>query len=99
MEVRDAGDRHNGTHTRFLHFHLIQTVKLVKFADLYLFQFVRLMVIHNHYILIDLHHAVVHLADPDAAHILVVVDGTDQYLGALFRIPFRRRNILKDRIK
>ncbi len=77
MDVRNAGNRHDGADARFLYFHFVQTVKFVKFADFYFFQFIWFVVVDNHHFLVDLHGTVVHFSHADSAHIFVIVDGTD----------------------
>ena len=51
------------------------------------------MVDDNHF-LVHFESAVVHLAHTDAAYVFVVVNGTDQYLGACFGISGRCRDVL-----
>ena len=52
-------------------------------------QAVRVVVVDHDRVLVGADRAVVHLADADAAHILVVVDGADEDLGVRLRIPLR----------
>ena len=82
MDVRNAGDCHNGAHSRLLYLHLVQPVELVKLADLYLHLLAGLMVVADYDLLVDLNLPVVHLAHADTAYIFVIVDGADQHLGA-----------------
>ena len=55
--------------------------------------------IHDHHLLIYLKRSVVNLTDTDAPHILVIVDGTDQYLCAKIRISLRCRDIIQNCFK
>ena len=57
------------------------------------------MVVHDDHFLIDLGGAVVHFADADSSHVLVVVDGAHQKLGARVGIALRRGNVLDDGVK
>ena len=97
--VGDAGDGHDGTDAGFSDFLLFQTVELVEPADLYFLLFVRIVMVYQEHFLIDGDGAVVHLADADAAYVFVVVDGADEHLGGRFRVAFRGRDIIKDRLK
>ena len=99
MDVGDAGDGHDGADLRFLHLHAVQTLELVELADLHAVQLVRLVMVHDGHFLVHADGAVVHLADADAAHVFVVVDGADQDLGELVRIPLGRRDVLHDGLK
>ena len=91
-DIRNAGDGYDGADTGFRYIHLIQTVKFVELTDLYLFALIGIVVVDHHHLLIDPDRAVVHLADADAPHILIIVDGADQYLGSGLRIPFGSGN-------
>ncbi len=54
------------------------------------------MVVADDHFLVHLDNAVVHLADADAAHVLVVVDGADQHLCAGLGISLRGGNVVHD---
>ena len=95
MDVGDAGNGHDGADAGFLYLHLVQSVKLIEFADFYLALLVRFMVIDDHHLLIYPDDAIVHLAYADAPHILVVVDGTDQRLGPGFGISLRSGDVVQ----
>ena len=99
VDVRDAGDGHDGADSRLLHLHAVQTVELIQFSDLDLFELVRVVVVHQHALLVHPNGAVVHLADSDAAHVLVVVDGADEHLGGGVGIPLRGRDVVEDGLK
>ncbi len=99
MDVRNAGDCHNGADCRLLHFHLVQAVIFVKFADFYLLQFIGIVVVYNDHFLVDLDGAVVHFADSDAANIFVIVDGAHQNLCARVGIALGCGNVLDDGVK
>ena len=47
-------------------------------------------------LVVDADDAVVHFADADAAHVLVVVDGADEDLGELLRVALGRRDVVHD---
>ena len=55
--------------------------------------------VDNNDILIYFYGAVINLADTNTSYILIVINGTDQYLCSGIRIALRSRNIIKDRIK
>ena len=50
-------------------------------------------------ILIYMDSTVAHFADADTAHIFVIINGTDQYLGFSVRVALRRRNMLDNCFK
>ncbi len=95
VDVGDAGNGHDGADAGFLYLHLVQSVKLIEFADFYLALLVRFMVIDDHHLLIYPDDTVVHLAYADAPHIFVVVDGADQRLGPGFGISLRSGDIVQ----
>ena len=55
--------------------------------------------VDNDCFLIDFQGAIVHFTDTDTSDILVIIDGTDQYLCAGIRITGWRRNIVYDRLE
>ncbi len=57
------------------------------------------MMVHNHTFLIYFEGSVIHFADTDSSHILIIINGADQNLGLSLRISFRSRNIFKNRLK
>ena len=80
MQIRDTGNRYDGTDGSGLYIHLIQAVKLIELADLYFIFFVRIVVVYDNHILVDGDSTAVDLSDTDPAHILIVVDRADQHL-------------------
>ena len=76
MDVCDTGNSNDGTNSSFLYFNLIQTVKLIQFADLYFFLFVRIVMVDNDCFLVDFQGTVVDFTDTDTANVFVVIDGT-----------------------
>ena len=87
MDIADAGDGDDGTHGRLVYLHLLQSVKFVQLADLNAAHLVGIVVVYNHAILVDADGSVVHLADTDAAHIFIVIDGADENLRACGLVP------------
>ena len=65
-----------------VYFYFVQTVKLIELADLDTLLLVRLVMVDEDAVLVYFDGTVVHFADADTAHILVVVDGADQNLGS-----------------
>ena len=55
--------------------------------------------INDNNFLIHADGAVVHFPDTDTAHIFIVVDGADQYLGRRVRVSFRGRNVVQDGVE
>ena len=99
MNIRNSGNCNDGPNISFCNFHLIQTIKLIQLADLHFFLFIRFMMIHQHHFLIHRNLAVIYFTDADTSNVLIIVNGTDQYLCPCFRIPFRCRNIIQNRLK
>ncbi|CDA98224.1 putative uncharacterized protein [Lachnospiraceae bacterium CAG:215] len=97
--IRNSGNCHDRSDPGFFDFHFIQTVKFIKFADLYFLLFVRIMMVDEHHFLIDCDRSVVHFADTDPSHIFIIIDRTDQNLSWSFRIALRSRNVIDDRLK
>ena len=60
---------------------------------------IRIMVVDQKDILIDADGAVLHLADTDSSHVLIIIDGADQYLCVGVRVAGRRRNVFDDGLK
>ena len=50
-------------------------------------------------ILINLQHAVVHLADADASYIFIVINRADEHLRICVRVAGGRRDIVDDRLE
>ncbi len=94
VDVRDAGDGYDGADARLLYLHLVQTVKLIELADLHALLFLGIVRVAEHDLLIHGDLAVVYLADADASHIFIVINGTDQYLGSGIGIALRCGNIV-----
>ena len=57
------------------------------------------MVVYQHALLVHADGTILHFADANAAHVLIVVDGADEHLGVGVRISLRSRNIVDDRLK
>ena len=55
--------------------------------------------VYQHTLLIHLKAAVFHLADTDTAYKLIIVNGTDQYLGVRIRVAFRCGNVVYNGLK
>ena len=53
MDIRDTGNRYDGTDGSGLYIHLIQAVKLIELADFYFLFFVRIVVVYDNHILVD----------------------------------------------
>ena len=99
VEIRDTGNGHDGADVGLRHIHFFQSVKFIELADPHFFPPVRIVVVYHHSVLVDFQGTVFHLADADAAHILVVVDGGDQHLGIGVRIAGGSRDVVDDGLK
>ena len=98
-DVRDTGDRDDGSDGRLFYLYSVKPVELIEFTDLDLFLLVRIMVIDKDHFLIYRNGPVVHFSDPDTSYILVVIDGADENLSRSFRIAFRSRDVFQDCFK
>ena len=99
MQVRNTGHGHDIPDPGLMHFHPVQAVKLVQLADLHPAQFVRVMMVDYHTLLVYPEGPVVNFSDPDTPHVLVIVNGADEHLGIRVRIPFGGRDIVYNRLK
>ena len=98
VDVRNAGNGHDGTDGSFLYFYLVQAVEFIQAADAHPFLLVRLMVVDDHHILPFADDAVIHLSHADAAHVFIIIDGADEHLGPGVRISLGSRDIVDDGI-
>ena len=99
VDIRDTGHSHDGSDLCTLDLHPVQAVKLIQLSDLHSPSLVHVMMVYDDAVLIDPQGTVVDLSDPDPAHVLVIVDGTDEKLGISLRISLRSRDIADDRFK
>ena len=99
MNVCDAGNGHDRADPGLAYLHLIKALKLIELSDPNLAELIRLVVVHDHTLLAGLHRAVVHLSDPNPAHIFIVVNRADKHLRLRVRIPLWRGNVLQNCFK
>ena len=99
VDIGDTGDGNDGADASLLYLDLVQTVKLIELADLYLDLLVGLVVVTDYDILIYADCAVVHLADADTSDILVVIDCADEHLCAGFGVSLGSGNVVQDGFK
>ena len=57
------------------------------------------MMVHQRTILVHTDHTIIYLTNTDTAYILIVVNGTDQYLGTCVWISLRSRDMIDDRLE
>ena len=95
VDICNTGNGYNRADTCLFNLYFIKSIKFIKFADLYFFHLVRVVVVAEHDLLINADSPVFHFSDADTAHILVVVNGTDQNLCGSFRISCWSRDILQ----
>lgn len=67
----NTGNCNDGADTRLADFYFIQTVKLVKLADLYALGGVGIVMVDDDNLLIDGNLAIIHFADADSADVFV----------------------------
>ena len=84
---------------RLVYFHSLQAFEFVKLADLDLAHHVRVVVVYDHALLIDLEGTIVYFTDADPADVFVVVDSADQHLGACLGISLGSGDIVDDGLK
>ena len=93
VDIRDTGNGYDRTDLGFVDCDLLQTVELIQLTDLHFTNLVRIVVVHDHYFLIDFYGAVINFTDTDTADIFIIVNGADEDLGTGFRISFRSRDV------
>ena len=99
MNIRDSGNRHNGSHGRRFDGNLAQSVEFIQLAHLHSFLLFRFMMVYNHDLLAFGDDAVIHFAYTDTPHIFVIIDSAHKQLRPCVRIPFGSRNIIQDSIE
>ena len=99
MQILNTGQSNDGTDGCALHFRFFQAVKLIQLADADLLEFVRIMMINHHSVLIDGDGAAGDFSDTDTANIFIIVDGADQNLQRTIFITLRSRNVINNRIE
>ena len=99
MKIGNTGDGYDGTNGSLVYFYFVQTVKLIELADLDTALLVRLVMVYEDTVLVYFDSTVVHFADADTAHILVVVDGADQNLGSGSLVAFGSGDIVQNGLK
>ncbi len=80
VQILDTGYRYDGAVLGLLHVHSLQAVELIQLCDSDLLPLARVMMVHHQSLLVHADGAVLHLADTDTAHELVVVNGGHQHL-------------------
>ena len=99
MNIRDSGNRHNGSHGRRFDGNLAQSVEFIQLAHLHPFLLFRFMMVYNHDLLAFGDDAVIHFAYADAPHIFIIIDSAHKQLRPCVRIPFGSRNIIQDSVE
>ena len=99
VQVCNTGNCNDGADTRLADFYFIQTVKLVKLADLYALGGVGIVMVDDDNLLIDGNLAIIHFADADSADVFVVINGTDQQLQTSIRVALVSRDVVQDRVE
>ena len=79
-DIRHAGQGHDLTGAGLLHGHLGQTVEGIQGNDLALGLVIRVVIVADGNLLVDLNGAPLDAAHGNPAHILIVVNGGDQQL-------------------
>ena len=96
MEILDTGDSDDLTAVGLIDVDSCKTVKGIELRDTYTRTLVRIVVVYDIGLLIQLQRTVIDLTNTDTADELVVVDGRHQHLGIRIRIALRCRDIIKD---
>ena len=99
MQILDTGYGNDGAVLGLLYIHSLQAVKLIELCDSDLLPLARIMMVHHQGLLVHTDGAVLHLADTDTAHELIVVNGGHQHLCGGLRITLRCRDVVQNRIK
>ena len=96
MEILDTGDRNDLTAVCLIDIDSCETVEGVELRDTYTGTLVRIVVVDDIGLLIQLQGTVIDLTDADTADELVIIDGGYQHLGIRLRITLRCRDIIED---
>ncbi len=99
MQILDTGYGNDGAVLGLLYIHSLQAVKLIELCDSDLLPLAGIMMVHHQSLLVHADGAVLHLADTDTAHELIVVNGGHQHLCGGLRITLRCRDVVQNRIK
>ena len=99
MNICYTGNCYDRTNSGLLHFNLIQSIKLIQFADLNLNLFLTFVMIADYDLLIDFYGSVINFAHTDTSHVFIIINGTYQHLGPCLRVTFRCRNVVYNCLK
>ena len=93
MDVCNTGNCNNGSDGCFFYFYTVQSLKFVKFGNLYFFKFIRIVMVYDYCILVYTDGSVIYFTNTDTAYIFIVVDSADENLCIGFRISLRCRDL------
>ncbi len=96
MDICDTGNSNDGTDSCLFYFNFVQTVKLIKLADLNFFTFVQIMMVQKSKLLVNSNCTVFNFTDTDTSNIFVVVDGADQNLCVCIRISLPEQGYISE---
>ena len=99
VKIFNAGQSDDGSDGSSLDRNLLQAVELIQLGDADLLLLGAVMVVDQQRVLVHLDGAPVDLADTDAPHIFIVIDGGDQHLQGAFRLTLRSRDVVHDGLK
>ena len=96
VEILDTGNRNDLTAAGLIDINSCETVKGVELRDTYTGTLVRIVVVHDVGLLIQLQGTVIDLTDTDTSDELVVINSRHQHLRIRIRIALRCRDIIED---
>ena len=92
VQVRNTGHANQVAHDRFLYRHPLQPLKLVQFGNPDVFP--GIIPAAQHIGCVDFYAASLHTAHADTAHIVIIFQRGEQYLGGTLRVALGRWNVL-----
>ena len=99
MNLHNTGNCNNRSDGCFFYLNLVQTVKLIKLADLNLLFLVRVMMVQKGKLLVHRNSTAINFTNTDTSNILIVINCTDQYLSISIRVSFRSRDVFQNCLK
>ena len=99
MQISDTRNGNDRTNLCLFHIDLLQSLELIELRDTYILSLVRIMMVDNDCILVQLDAAVGYFSNTDTTDIIIVINGRNKNLCVGIRITCRSRNVFEDGIE
>ena len=99
VEILDTGNRNDLTAVCLIDIDSCETIEGIELRDTYTGTLVRIVVVYDIGLLIQLQGTVIDLTNTDTSDELVVIDGGHQHLGIGIRITLRCRDVIENRLE